>query len=188
MKHLTLSLLLILILTAGACEGTKKQSESGNAIAVAPVGERPFEAERAYQHIKAQLAFGPRVPNTPAHKACAEYLASTLRGYNMQVTEQEALLTAYDGTQLEAVNIIAAYRPEATERVMLFAHWDTRPVADHDPNPSNRHKPIPGANDGASGVAVLLEIARLLSEVGLPNELGVDIMLFDAEDYGVPEG
>ncbi|MDO5036601.1 MAG: M28 family peptidase [Porphyromonas sp.] len=178
----------LVLLTAGSCQGKKNDDQEQQVSAmveVAGIGERPFDAERAYTHIERQLGFGPRVPNTEAHKECASYLATQLRESGLEVTVQEMTLQAYDGTELEAFNIIGAYNPEASHRVMLFAHWDTRPFADHDPAPVRQREPIAGADDGASGPAVLLEIGRLLGEIGL-EQLGVDIMLFDAEDYGVP--
>jgi Zn-dependent M28 family amino/carboxypeptidase len=101
------------------------------------------------------------------------------------VYEQEATLTAYNGTQLKAKNIIGSYNPENSKRVLLFAHWDSRPYADHDKDPANHKKPIDGADDGASGVGVLLEMARQFS-IKSPA-IGIDIIFFDAEDYGTPE-
>lgn len=145
----------------------------------------PFNADSAYQNIRRQVDFGPRVPNTSGHKECAQYLAEYLRTQGLAVTEQEMMLTAWDGTKLETVNIIGEHNPEASSRLLLFAHWDTRPLADHDPDKTRRHEPIDGADDGASGVGVLMEIARLLKTHPMKN-IGVDIILFDAEDYGVP--
>ena len=173
---------LALTLSAASCE---KSTEQRAAEPPTPV-ESPFEADSAFVHIRRQVEFGPRVPNTSSHKATAAYLASELARYGLEVKTQEMTLTAYDGAPLEAVNIIASHHPSATRRVLLFAHWDTRPVADHDADPSKRSLPIDGADDGASGVGVLLEIARLLQAQGLQN-IGVDIALFDAEDYGAPQ-
>ena len=144
-----------------------------------------FSADSAYSYIQKQVDFGPRVPNTQAHISCAEYLANTLQSFGAQVLNQQAELTAFDGTKLNAVNIIGSFQPENKNRILLFAHWDSRPWADQDPDPNNRTKPIAGANDGASGVGVLLEIAR---QIGAQQpEVGVDIIFFDAEDYGAPE-
>lgn len=186
MKSTLLSLLviptLVLCLTASSCE----KKETGEKAETVSNIQSPFSADSAYLHIKRQVDFGPRVPGTQGHKATSAYLASELERYGMKVTLQEMTLTAYDGTSLECVNLIAAHNPEAQKRVLLFAHWDTRPIADHDPDPSRRSEPIPGADDGASGVGVLLEIARLLGTEGLKNT-GVDIVLFDAEDYGAPQ-
>jgi hypothetical protein len=141
-----------------------------------------FDADRAYGYVAKQVGFGPRIPNTAGHRACAQWMAGTLEQYGAKVTVQEAKLTAYDGTVLQAKNIIASFNPDNPRRVLLCAHWDTRPFSDNDPNPANRKKPFLGADDGGSGVAVLLEIARHLQEK--PIGLGVDIVLFDAEDYG----
>lgn len=144
-----------------------------------------FDADSAYAYVEKQVSFGYRVPNTPAHKACGDYLASELKRFGAQVYEQEATLTAYDGTPLESRNIIGSFNPDKDKRILLFAHWDTRPYSDHDPDPANHKKPLDGADDGASGVGALLEIAR---QIGMKApETGVDIIFFDAEDYGTPE-
>jgi len=144
-----------------------------------------FNADSAYAYVERQVQFGPRVPNSDAHKACANYLAAQLERCGAQMYVQETVLTAYNGERLQASNIIGVFNPGNTRRVMLFAHWDSRPYSDHDANESNYRKPIDGADDGASGVGVLLEIARLIGLYGI--ETGVDIVFFDAEDYGVPD-
>lgn len=144
-----------------------------------------FDADSAYQYVKAQVDFGPRVPNTREHIACGDYLAAQLEAFGAKVTNQYADLIAYDGTLLKARNIIGSYKPETKKRIALFAHWDTRPWADNDPDKKNHHTPVLGANDGASGVGVLLEIARLIQQQ--QPELGIDLILLDAEDYGTPQ-
>ena len=144
-----------------------------------------FEADSAYAYVANQVSFGPRVPNSKAHKQCGDYLAAELTRFGAQLYVQEANLKAYDGTLLEARNLIGSYNPELSKRVLLFAHWDSRPYSDHDPDPANLRKPLDGADDGASGVGVLLEIARQLGQQA-PN-IGVDILFCDAEDYGTPE-
>ncbi|MDD3507034.1 MAG: M28 family peptidase [Parabacteroides sp.] len=144
-----------------------------------------FDADSAWVFVENQVKFGPRVPNSEAHVACGNYLASELKRFGAQVYEQEATLTAYNGTQLKAKNIIGSYNPENSKQVLLFAHWDSRPYADHDKDPANHKKPIDGADDGASGVGVLLEMARQFS-IKSPA-IGIDIIFFDAEDYGTPE-
>lgn len=143
-----------------------------------------FHADSAYRYVEKQVSFGLRVPNTAVHKACADYLVSELKRFGAKLYVQEARLTAYDGTQLQAFNIIGSYNPELPKRILLFAHWDSRPFADHDPDPKNHHTPIDGADDGASGVGVLLEIAQQL-QIKDPG-IGIDIIFFDAEDYGTP--
>ncbi len=143
-----------------------------------------FNADSAYQYVKAQVDFGPRVPNTAAHKACGEYLAAKLEQFGAKVYNQYADLVAYDNTILKARNIIGAYNPDSRRRVLLCAHWDSRPYADEDSDKKTRQTPILGANDGASGVGVLLEVARQLQQQA--PAIGIDLIFFDAEDYGIP--
>lgn len=143
-----------------------------------------FNSDSAYHFVDKQVAFGPRVPNSEAHKACGDYLVAELERFGATVTQQKADLKAFDGTILHARNIIGAFNPEKADRILLFAHWDTRPFSDKDPDEKNYHTPVQGANDGASGVGVLLEVARILQEKA--PDLGVDIIFFDAEDYGTP--
>lgn len=143
-----------------------------------------FNADSAFHFVKKQVEFGPRVPNTQAHANCADYLTAKLKSYKADVIVQQGEAKAFDGKVLKMKNIIAQWSPEKQNRIMLCAHWDTRPFADQDKTDIN--KPIDGANDGGSGVGVLLEIARQLS-ILQPN-IGIDIILFDAEDYGQPEG
>lgn len=166
---------------AFSCRQEAKTVVSKEVPVVVPV----FSADSAYHFVVQQVNFGPRVPNTDAHKGCAHYLVNTLKSFGADVTEQKVKLRAFNGDILDANNIIASYKPEAKHRILLFAHWDTRPWSDHDPDPANFKKPVLGANDGASGVGVLLEIARNIG-ISAPR-LGVDIIFFDAEDYGAPE-
>jgi len=144
-----------------------------------------FNSDSAYESVRAQLAFGPRVPNTPAHARCAAFLTGKLKTYSANVVVQKGTIRAYNGTPLNFQNIIASWKPETNNRILLCAHWDSRPYADHDPDPKNRRKPVDAANDGASGVGVLMEVARQLSLVS--PSVGVDIILFDVEDYGPPQ-
>jgi Zn-dependent M28 family amino/carboxypeptidase len=172
------------LLAIVACSNKNKQGADGNEASESRriVNVPAFNGYSAYLYVKAQVEFGPRVPNTPAHRACGDYLAKTLESFGATVTNQYADLPAYNGTLLKARNIIGSFNPEQKKRIALFAHWDSRPWADNDSDPKKHHLPVPGANDGASGVGVLLEIARHLGEK-LPV-LGVDIILLDAEDYG----
>lgn len=142
-----------------------------------------FDADSAFTYIAKQVAFGPRVPNTDAHEVCGQWLASELKRHGASVTVQKGRVRAYDGTVLNIQNIIGSYLPERKDRVLLYAHWDTRPYADKDT--LRQREPIDGADDGGSGVGVLLEIARHLGADSI--DVGVDIMFFDAEDYGTPE-
>jgi Zn-dependent M28 family amino/carboxypeptidase len=143
-----------------------------------------FNQDSAYQFIQTQVDFGPRVPNTQAHSNCADWLEKTLANYGATTLVQKGVVTAFNGDKLNMKNIIAQFSPEKSKRVMLFAHWDTRPVADKDSE--RKSEPIDGANDGGSGVGVLLEMARQFN-LKEPT-VGVDIILFDAEDYGTFEG
>lgn len=141
-----------------------------------------FNADSACYFVEKQVSFGPRVPNTQAHIDCGDYLVNELKRYGAAVTEQKANLKAYNGTILKSRNIIGTFDADKKDRVLLFAHWDSRPFADHDPNSENHHTPISGANDGGSGVGVLLEVARII-QTQSPS-VGIDIIFFDSEDYG----
>lgn len=182
-KYIFLNILVLAFLSMVSCGGCK--TKSVDTTAEAPVVKSPeFNADSAYAFVKAQVDFGPRTPNSKEHDACAKYLVAQLKKYGATVTEQTCDLTGYDGTILKSVNIIGSYKPESKLRIVLFSHWDSRPWADNDPDKKNWHKPILGANDGASGVGVLLEIARLIQKQ--QPAMGIDIVLLDAEDYGTP--
>lgn len=143
-----------------------------------------FNADSAYQFVAKQTEFGPRVPETDAHAACAEWLTAKLGEYADTVIVQDFRTKLFNGKGIDGQNIVGVFHPEAKKRIVLCAHWDSRPYADHDPDEANTHTPIDGANDGASGVGVLLECARLFKAQPLPEKLGIDIVLFDLEDYG----
>ncbi|MFN8395371.1 MAG: M28 family peptidase [Bacteroidia bacterium] len=142
-----------------------------------------FSADSAYKFIEQQLAFGPRVPGTPAHKACGDWIVSAFKGYGAEVTEQTAEIKDRTQKLIPMRNIIASYNPASTARVMVSAHWDCRPMADKDGK--NPGAPVPGANDAASGVAVMLEIARILHSKA--PSIGIDLICWDAEDNGAYE-
>jgi glutaminyl-peptide cyclotransferase len=144
-----------------------------------------FSADTAYQFIAKQVAFGPRIPATAPHMACATWLQNTLKNYGAVVVTQDFVGTAYDGKKRASKNIIGSFNPSAAKRILIAAHWDTRPMADKDTKDINL--PIDGAIDGGSGVAVALEIARQIKNNPLKPELGVDFIFFDNEDNGVPE-
>ena len=173
--------LILLFISCGA-KNSNAQANNETKESSASTTVPAFSADSAYKYVQTQVDFGPRVPNTKQHVACGDYLVQQLERFGAKVTVQNVDLTAFDGTVLKSRNIIGCYNPQAETRVLLFAHWDTRPWADNDSNKKNHKKPILGANDGASGVGVLLEIARNLGKQ-LPS-IGVDIAFFDAEDYG----
>ncbi len=166
------------------CKETEKEDPKKNQPPIAPVKvERKapgFSADSAYVFIEKQLSFGYRVPNMSSHKACGDWLVKKFKAYGGEVTEQKAVVTAIDKTKLNMRNIIASFNPQAGKRIMLSAHWDSRPWADEDTE--RQREPILAANDAGSGVAILLEIARQM-QAKSPT-VGVDIMLWDAEDYG----
>lgn len=173
------------------CNNPQPAPDPNHGTTVTPTVSIPtpeFSADNAFSYIEKQISFGPRVPNTKQHAACAAWLKDTLSKMADEVMVQEGKVKAYNGTMLDMKNIIASFNPGAKERVLLCAHWDTRHVADKDPDISKQNKPIDGADDGGSGVGVLLEIARILKNNPLKNGIGVDIILFDTEDYGEPEG
>lgn len=177
---------ILLAVALVSCGGSARNAGSGGkksvdlSVAVAEVPH--FDADSAYSFVKSQVDFGPRVPNTAAHKECAEWLADKLRSFGAETIVQNIEVTAFDGTVIKGYNIIGQYRPESRRRVIICSHWDSRPWADNDPDPANHRKPVDAANDGASGVGVILEIARQMQQ-SLP-EIGVDCILFDAEDWG----
>ena len=176
-------------LTIMACGTAKKARTDSQATAVSI----EFNADSAYNFCAAQCSFGPRTMNSEAHEQCAGWIADKFRAYGYAVELQKANLKGYDGTLLHSTNIIAraagdsltaAY--EEKPRILICAHWDSRPWADNDPDSSNWRKPVMAANDGASGVAVMLELARLLQQHDSAS-VAVDFICFDAEDWGVPQ-
>lgn len=175
---------LVLLLVAPACQNDKPAANGGDAPP-APKLERPaFSADSAYAYIETQVNFGPRVPGSEAHLACAEWLETKLAGVGAEVQVQRAKVRRYDGVELPMYNIIGSYNADSPVRLLLCAHWDTRFLADQDVR--DQDKPIAGANDGGSGVGVLLEVARQL-QIKAPD-IGVDIIFFDVEDQGQPDG
>lgn len=148
-----------------------------------------FDGQIAFEYLRKQVDFGPRVPGTPSHERCLNYLTTEMRRYADAVNHQPFTVKGYDGETFKGINLVASFNLKATTRILLMAHWDTRPWADEEKDTALQHTPVPGANDGASGVAVLLEIARHLREA--QPAVGIDIVFTDAEDYGRhndPEG
>ena len=186
--HMRLAKITLLVLCFSiavfSCKNNNKGNTPSNDTVVIPKVERPdFSADKAYEFIEQQVAFGPRVPGTEAHKKCAEWLEEQLNNFGAKVTVQSGNVKRYDDVLLPMYNIVGSYNPAAAKRLLLCAHWDTRHVADQDDE--RKKEPIDGANDGGSGVGVLLEIARQL-QIKSP-ETGIDIIFFDVEDQGQPD-
>lgn len=189
------SLLLILLLTA--CNSGKKtqaaQSENSQIELVGP----SFNADSALHFCAKQCTYGPRTMNSNAHDECEEWIIRQFKAYGCDVITQKTKLEGWDGKMLRSTNIIARINPEATERILICAHWDSRPWADNDPDSTKWRTPVMAANDGASGVAVMLELARSIDEMAKKGDsngngakslaYGIDFVCFDAEDYGAPE-
>lgn len=177
-----LSLVMALAL-AFSCTGTKKEKKTSE-----PANKEcpEFMADSAFRYIEEQCAFGPRLLGTKEADLCAEWIKDQFESKGCVVSEQKTQVTVWDGTSMPCRNIIASTNTQAQYRILLCAHWDTRPWADNDPDEANHKKPVLGANDGASGVAVMIEIARLIQQQPM-KDLGIDFVCFDAEDMGTPE-
>ena len=170
---------LSLILVAGCAEQKQPQPQPAPAPAIKVPA---FSATSAFDYLVAQTNFGPRNPGSIGHRNCLNYLQTELQKYTDAVNLQAFTLKGYGSEVLHLTNVIASFNPQSTTRILLLAHWDTRPRADQESDPKKRATPIIGANDAASGVAVLLEIARQMKTT--PPPVGVDILLVDGEDYG----
>ncbi len=185
MKMTLLALAMAAFLTACGSTGSstttavQDNGDSSNATSTAST----FDSNAAFELTRQQCEFGPRVPGSAAHAKCADWLVSTLQGACDTVMVQTGQVQTARSGQISIKNIIGIINPDAKQRLLLLAHWDTRPWADNDPDPANHNKPVMGANDGASGVAVLLQLARQLKADS--TALGIDIVLVDAEDMGV---
>ena len=175
-----LSVIALLIIIS--CNGENQGEQGEQTSTTQAVSVPSFNRDSAYSYVDQQVAFGPRVPGTTAHEQCRDWLTSQLKKYTNEVQIQKFTGRVQDQTY-PGSNIIARFNPKNNKRVLLAAHWDSRHVGDQDPDESRRDEPILGADDGASGVGVLLEIARQLHDN--PIELGVDIVFFDVEDQGV---
>ena len=176
--HLTFCIALV------SCGRTTGGSTQRDTIPMQPCPQ--FVAGNAMQYIEKQCKLGARVPGTQAWKACGDSIAAWFSAMGLTVTEQNTTVTVYDGTKVPCRNIKASIHPETTDRILLCAHWDSRPWADNDPNLLNHKTPVMAANDGASGVAVMLELARILSQEEAVKT-GIDFVCFDVEDYGTPQ-
>ena len=179
-------LIISIVLGCYSCSTTKKSQTTEQSVVTVE-----FNADTAYTFCAAQCDFGPRTMNSEAHERCAEWIQQQFEQYGYSVQMQKADLKGYDGTILKSTNIIASQKLKANSqkpeaRIFICAHWDSRPWADNDPDEANWRKPVMAANDGASGVAVMLELARLLQQNDSAR-MAVDFICFDAEDWGIPQ-
>jgi glutaminyl-peptide cyclotransferase len=175
----------LIILTNCTGTGTKEKPANTSSSEATNIVIPAFNTDNALNYVKEQCDFGPRVPGSKAHEACADWLTKELQSCTPDVIVQNYQTRVFDGQVFNGKNIIACFNPDAKARIMLCSHWDSRPFADHDQDPAKRNQPVMAANDGASGVGILLELAKVLKEN--PVKIGVDLVLFDMEDYGPPE-
>ena len=177
------AIILTILFVVLSCGGRKATTAKVPVTTTAPTSTTvEFSADSAFRYIKKQTDFGPRVPNTEAHLKCSAWLASRLSVFGAQTYIQGFETETFDKTKLQCYNIIGSYNPDCPTRIILCSHWDSRPWADNDSDPANWKTPVDAANDGASGVGVILEIARQLQKKA-PG-IGVDCIFLDAEDWG----
>lgn len=175
---------LIFLCSLASCTGKSGQAASdADTASLAPAPR--FCADTAMAYVVTQCDFGPRVPGTPAHETCGDWIKSRFAAAGLQTGQQTGTVRGFDGQTLPCRNIMARTKPDAATRILITAHWDSRAWADNDPDAANHHTPVLAANDGASGVAVMLEIARHL--VAEPPAVGIDFVCFDVEDQGHPQ-
>lgn len=177
---------LLFLIQACSTDKSKEKVSSTEKKEVELIKAPNFNADSAYHYVAEQVAYGPRVPNTKAHKATANYLADKLESFGANVQVQEFQMEAFTGEAYDLYNVIGTINPSAQKRILLAAHWDTRAAADKDPVDPTAS--FDGANDGASGVGVLLEIARAMQNAEKKPGVGVDIIFFDGEDNGQANG
>lgn len=179
------SLIILIIMTFGflSCNKNEETPKTEPVYHLKEQANLPgFDGANAYTQVEKQVAFGPRNPNSMGHQAALNYFKTELEKYADTVILQSFTYQGYDNEQLNLTNVIAKFNPASKNRIFISAHWDCRPRAEQDKDPSKRNLPIPGANDGASGAGILLELARILK--GNPVNYGIDLVFFDGEDYG----
>jgi hypothetical protein len=185
MNRSRIALFLLLVFALTGAYFVWKPAAEVSATEVNLVETPDFKADSAYHYIAQQVAFGPRIPGSESSQNTLQFLVAKLKSYGWTVTEQPFTAFRYDGKKLQGTNIIAQFQPAVAKRILLAAHWDARSIADKDS--VRKNEPIDAANDGASGVGVLLEVARNLHEAKNKPAVGVDIVLFDLEDHGEPD-
>ena len=177
-----ITLLVAIVFLLSNCKTNNSSSEQSTTTETALAKAPLFSGDSAYLFVDKQVQFGPRVPNSTAHTKCGDYLVNVLKKYGCTVYEQKFVATTFDGKKLNARNIIGSINTTATKRILLASHWDSRPMADQDL--TKKTGAIDGANDGASGVGVLIELARVIEQAIKKPDVGVDLVFFDVEDGG----
>lgn len=183
MKYFRILLLLVILLVLISCGDEPEQPVTKPPFQIQSVNSLPeFNSDNALMNVEKQLSFGPRNPNSDGHRKALFFLQNELMKYADKVELQPFTYTGYEGEKLALTNIVAKFNPDAKNRIIICAHWDTRPRADAEMDSLQINKPILGANDGGSGTAVILELARII-KTQKPS-YGIDLILFDGEDYG----
>ncbi len=183
LKNSCLSIIAAALLATGCGSKQAASTADEEPILAGPT----FCEDSALWYCAEQCKFGPRTMNSAAHDSCCEWIQKQFSKYGCMVKTQRADLKGWDGTTLRSTNIIASTNPEAQRRMIICAHWDCRPWADNDPDPKNHHTPVMAANDGASGIGVMIELARVIQADSVTLPFGIDFVCFDAEDYGSPQ-
>ena len=175
-------LVILVVYLLAACSGDAKQGSAAQRADSAGATSTGFSGNAAYNYAKAQVDFGPRVPGTPAAKQAGDWIIRQMRARADTVIVQSFTYTTADGKKLPLRNILARFRPELPERVLYLTHWDSRPISESAATEAEKKMPVPGANDGASGVGMFVALGDLLKKTK-PN-VGVDLLFTDGEDYG----
>ncbi|MBK8502094.1 MAG: M28 family peptidase [Saprospiraceae bacterium] len=188
MNQLNIWGLILVIFFVASCRSDKPNSSGSDVTTEMPksVTVPSFDRDSALAYVRTQVEFGPRNLGGAGHEACKNWIISKLNQFGTEVSEQKFKADLYTGESFPATNIIAKINPGHAHRILLAAHWDSRHIAEKDPDDELKKRPILGADDGASGVGVLLEIARTIQNS--PPDLGVDLVFFDAEDHGDNDG
>jgi hypothetical protein len=175
-------LVILLVCLFAGCNGDAKQGSAAQRADSAASTSTGFSGSAAYNYAKAQVDFGPRVPGTPAAKQAGDWIIRQMRARADTVIVQSFTYTTADGKKLPLRNILARFRPELSERVLYLTHWDSRPISESAATEAEKKMPVPGANDGASGVGMFVALGDVLKKTK-PN-VGVDLLFTDGEDYG----